>query len=170
MQVDLSSLDLRAGAATTLRLRVPVEDFSLAGHEYRVLPERPELALEVARSAGGRSLRLRGEVEVEGPCWRCLDPVRTPILLDAREFSGRGALDGEPDDEMASEYVEGERLDLGQWARDAIAEALPPRLVHEGDTCDRPPGAPEQADEAEPDPRWAPLARLAAELDEPTEP
>lgn len=166
MRVDLGSLDLRAGAVSTLRLRVDVEDFSLAGQTYAVVPERPELLLEVTRSAGGKSLRLRGDVELEGPCWRCLEPVRIPVRIDAREFSGPGAAQGEPDDEMASDYVQGEELDLGQWARDAIAEALPARLVHP-DEADCGPVAEEAGGEEDAeDPRWAPLARLAAEMRE----
>jgi len=164
MHLDLGSLDLRAGATTTLRLRVPIEDFTLAGQEYRVIPSTPELSVEVTRSAGGKSLRGRGRIELEGPCWRCLEPVRIDVPIDAREFAGRGAADGEPDDEMASEYVEGEVLDVGQWARDAIAEALPPRLIHPDDACASAVAGLAGADDEAFDPRWAPLERLAAEL------
>lgn len=165
MHLDLGSLDLRAGATTTLRLHVPVEDFTLAGQEYRVIPRAPELSVEITRSAGGRTLRVRGRIELEGPCWRCLEPVRIDVPIDAREFAGRGAADGEPDDEMASDYVEGEVLDVAQWARDAIAEALPPRLIHPDDACAAFVADPADAEETTvDDPRWAPLARLADEL------
>jgi uncharacterized protein len=168
VRVDLGSLDLRAGAVATLRLRVPVEDFSLAGQAYVAVPSRPEMTLEVARTLGGKSLRLRGDLALEGPCWRCLEPVRVPVAIDAREFAGPGEAEGEPDDEMASAYVEGEELDVEQWVRDAVAEALPSRLVHgEGEPCADPPAeAAEEAGEPEADPRWAPLARLAAEMRE----
>jgi uncharacterized metal-binding protein YceD (DUF177 family) len=49
-----------------------------------------------------------------------------------------------------------------------VDEALPPRLVHEeGEPCVDPPAqVGEVADEPEGDPRWAPLARLAAEMRE----
>ena len=51
---------------------------------------------------------------------RCLEPADADFEVDAREISQPGA-----GDELDSPYVEAGILDLGAWARDALALNLP---------------------------------------------
>ena len=83
--------------------------------------------------------------------------------VDAREISQPGG-----GDELESEYVEGEVLDLGGWARDALALALPAQVLCRDDCAGLCPvcgadlnaAGPEHSHQAKPDPRWAKLSEL----------
>ena len=55
---------------------------------------------------------------------RCLEPAAPSFEVDAREVSQPGG--GE---ELSSPYVADEELALAQWARDALALALPAQIV-----------------------------------------
>ena len=97
---------------------------------------------------------------------RCLEPASPRLDVDAREVHQPGG--GE---ELTSPYVDqsGE-LDLGAWARDALALALPGQITCRDDCrglCPR-CGAnlnddPEHAHEPEPDPRWSKLSEIRFE-------
>lgn len=162
MQLDLGSLDLGAGEASGLDLAVPAEGFEFAGQRYEIEPPEPQVRLDVTRSIGGRHLRLRSDVVLVGPCWRCLEQARIAVPVDATEFHGDGTIEV-PDDadaaDVVSEYVSGDDLEVGRWLRDAIAEALPPTLRCGRDECAEPSGG-EPAPNEEIDPRWAPLEAL----------
>ena len=187
--VDLRALDLASGAGTRLDLEVPVEALSIAGQDYAVfagpagsggagagqavqgvLPVR----LDVSRSPSGWLFRLRLSAEVRGPCFRCLGDARVPLAIDTREFAATGRGENAPfDEDLDSEYLQGERLDVAAWARDAVVEALPDVIACRDDCagicptcgadlnagpCDCPPAV-------ETDPRWGPLAALAERLE-----
>ena len=166
MTFDLGSLDLAVGEASGLDLTVPAEGFEFAGQTYEIEPAEPEVRLDVTRSIGGRHLRLRTTVVLVGPCWRCLEEARPEIRVDATEFHGDGTIETPDDDvleDVVSDYVEGDDLDLAAWVRDAVAEALPPTLECGRDDCTEPSGA-EPAPDEKVDPRWAPLEELAERL------
>ncbi len=121
--VDLAALALAPGAGHDERHDVTLDPFVMGGQEYVVAPA--QLRLGVGRSSGGFNLRIRADLVLQGACWRCLEPARLDVSLDVREYSGDDATD--PD--LACEYVDGEVLDLGAWARDAMAEAGPPAIL-----------------------------------------
>ena len=75
-------------------------------------------------TAGGYALRLRFDAGLTGPCMRCLEPAAPVTAVDVREVHQPGG--GE---ELTSPYVHGEDLDLGAWAHDAYALALPAQVV-----------------------------------------
>ena len=97
---------------------------------------------------------------------RCLDPAEPSFEVDAREVSQPGG--GE---ELSSPYLaEDEELHLAQWARDALALALPAQITCREDCaglcaqCGA--NLNEEHDhehEAAPDPRWAKLGELKFE-------
>ena len=97
----------------------------LGGQEYRVDPPDPELRIDAVRAVNGWHLRLRGAVEVTGPCWRCLEPARVRADLDATEVS----VDGSDDPELTSLYLDQGVVDVAAWARDAVVEALPATIL-----------------------------------------
>ena len=94
---------------------------------------------------------------------RCLEPAALVFDVDAREISQPGE-----GDELESEYVEGEVLDLRGWARDALALALPAQVLCREDCAGLCPvcgadlnaAGPDHGHEREPDPRWAKLSEL----------
>lgn len=128
--VDLRAMDLPSGGGTTLRVPVATRDLVLGGQAYRARPAEPEARLDLSRSGSGRLFRLRLSATLVGPCWRCLDPARLAVRIDAREFAASGRPAGAPfDEDLDSAYLEAERLDLSSWARDAIVEAMPDQIV-----------------------------------------
>lgn len=161
---DLGRLRLSAGEGRRLDLDVTIDPISLGGERYPAEAGNVATRLDVARTTGlGYSLRLRFEASLLGPCMRCLEPARPVVQVDAREVSQPGEID-----ELSSPYVEDEVLDLHGWARDALALALPSKLLCRTDCAGLCPvcGANlNEADadhrhEAAPDPRWAKLSEL----------
>ena len=157
---DLGRLALTSGEARRLDLGVEVERISLAGQEY--VSEPVEVRLDVSRTMGGYSLRLRAEVPLAGPCMRCLEGAGRTIPVDAREIDQPGE-----DEELRSPYLEGDELRLGDWVRDAVVLALPAQIVCRDDCrglcgiCGEDLNRhPDHAHEAAPDPRWAKLDEL----------
>jgi uncharacterized protein len=164
---DLAPLGLRSGDGRRLELHVAVGDFHYGGERYAVTPALVPVRLDVSRTTGmGWAMRLRFTAGLRGPCMRCLEPAEPHFDVDAREVSQpRGG------EELSSPYVdEGEELRLAQWARDALALALPGRLTCREDCaglCGQ-CGAnlnedPGHHHEVAPDPRWAKLGELKFE-------
>ncbi len=161
---DLSGLHLTAGEGRRLELSVAIEPFSLGGQRYRVTPEALPAVLEVSRTTGsGYALRLRFRATMTGPCMRCLADADPSFDVDACEISQPGG--GE---ELSSPYLEREVLDLGAWARDALALALPTVLLCQDDCAGLCPvcgvnlkdAGPDHHHERQADPRWAKLSEL----------
>ena len=84
------------------------------------------MRLDVSRTTGmGWALRLRFSASLNGPCMRCLEPAEPVFDVDAREVSQPGG--GE---ELSSPYLDDDDvLQLGRWARDALALELPAQLT-----------------------------------------
>jgi uncharacterized protein len=161
---DLAALRMTAGEGRSLALELALEPFDFASQQYAVMPAQIPVRLDVSRTThAGWALRLRFEVALEGPCMRCLEPAAPRFPIDAREIDQPGA--GE---ELESPYVTDQEIDLGAWARDALALALPAQLLCRKDCAGlcavcgenlNEAGADHQH-EAEPDPRWAKLREL----------
>ena len=173
--VDLRALDLESGAGARLELRVVVDDLTIAGQPYAVSGGEVPVCLDVSLSPSGWLFRLRFEAEVQGPCLRCLDLARVPIAIDARDFAATDRPPGAPfDEDLDSEYLEGERLDVSAWTRDSIAEALPDIILCREDCTGLCPtcganlnlGSCACRPAEEGDARWAPLRALAERLRE----
>lgn len=161
---DLGALRLSSGEGRRLELDVHVEPFALAGQRYPVDPALVPVRLDISRTTGdGYALRLRFSATLAGPCMRCLEPAAPSYDVDAREvFQPR---EGE---ELESPYVDHGVLDLEGWARDALALALPAKMLCRencaglcpvcGEDLNR--AGPDHHHEREPDPRWAKLSEL----------
>jgi uncharacterized protein len=129
--------------------------------------------VDASLSASGRLFRLRLGLELAGPCWRCLEEARTRVAVDTREFAASRRQPGAPfDEDLDCAYLDGDRLDLAGWARDAVVAELPPAILCEPGceglcpSCGarRAAGPCGCAAPADGDPRWGPLADLAARL------
>jgi len=161
---DLSTLGLSSGEGRALELEVPVEELTFGEQTYSAGGYADAL-LDVSHMTTGYALRLRFSVELHGPCTRCLEDANAAVRVDAREIDQPG-----DNEEMRSPYLEDDELDLRSWARDALALALPARIVCKEEcrglcsVC----GAnlnedPAHGHEREPDARWAKLAELKFE-------
>ena len=161
---DLGRLKLTSGEGRRLELEVEIEPFELGGEEYRVTPTLIPAVLDVSRTTGeGYALRLRFAAALEGPCMRCLGPAAPAYTIDVREISQPGEVD-----ELDSPYVAKQVLDLGAWARDALALALPTQVLCRPDCAGLCPicgadlnaAGPDHAHDPDPDPRWATLSEI----------
>jgi uncharacterized protein len=162
---DLGGLKLTPGEGRRLDLDVALGEFGFSDERYET-PAATRVHLDVSRMVGGGySLRLRFESQISGPCMRCLEAASPVTEVDAREIDQPGG--GE---ELTSPYVNGDELDLHQWAHDAYALALPAQVLCRPDCLGLCPecGANRNADpghahEAAPDPRWSKLRELKLE-------
>jgi uncharacterized protein len=164
----LRSLRLRSGEERRDAVSVELEPFELGGLRYLPVPHEVEAELTVAQATTGLDLRLVFDVRLHGPCMRCLADAVADLHLDAREYH-----DADPAaaDELRSEYVVDDQLELTAWARDAIAGALPDQILHAPDCAGLCPVCGKDLNE-EPhthaeeslDPRWSALEELRDRL------
>lgn len=165
---DLRTVRVRSGEEVRDLRAVEVEPFELGGERYLPVPERPEAWLTIARLSSGLLFRLELETRLLGPCMRCLEETAVPVRVDAREYQATSP--GESD-ELRTPYLVDHRLDLSGWARDAIALALPDKILCRVDCAglcavcglnlNR---EPHEHEEQEVDPRWAKLEELRDRL------
>lgn len=166
-EFDLTGLRLSPGEGRRLQLTAPIEPLLLGSERYVAEPEQVPLELDVSRmTGGGYALRLRFSASVLGPCMRCLKPASPRVEVEAREVDRPGG--GE---ELDSPYVHDETLDLGSWAHDAFALAMPAKILCRDDCAGLCPvcavdlndAGPEHHHDLPPDPRWAKLRELKLE-------
>ena len=164
----LRRLRLRPGEEQRDAVPIELEPFDLGGLRYLPVPHEIEGDLTVAQATTGLDLRLAFDVRLHGPCMRCLADAVLDVHIDAREYHAADAGDA---DELRSEYVVEDQLDLTAWARDAIALALPDQILHAPDCAGLCPVCGKDlnrephthADET-PDPRWSALEELRDRL------
>jgi uncharacterized protein len=163
---DLARLNLRAGEGKRIDLEVELGDFRYGEEGYVAEPSLVPVRLDISRMTGnGWSLRLRFDAAMRGPCMRCLEEAAPTVAVDAREVDQPGA--GE---DLESPYVEGEELNLRQWAHDAFALALPSQVLCRPDCAGLCPECgtdlnrdPGHTHGPRVDPRWAKLGELELE-------
>jgi uncharacterized protein len=164
----LRSLRLRSGEEHRDTVPVQLEPFDLGGERYLPVPSVAPVELVVQRATGGDVFRLALAVRLHGPCMRCLDDTVVELSIDAREYHDADPAAG---DELRSEYVVDDRLDLSAWAREAIAAVIPDQIVCSQDcaglctTCgEKLDGAPHGHGGEPVDPRWGTLEVLREQL------
>jgi uncharacterized protein len=163
--IDMARFALRPGEATRLDVDTEPGQLEYGGQRYGVAGESVSTHVDLSRMATGYAARIRFTARVAGPCMRCLEDAEIAVDVDAREVDQPGT----GDQELRSPYIDGDELRLGSWAHDALALALPFRVLCRPDcrglcpVCgvslnDADPA--EHRHEAEPDPRWAKLREL----------
>jgi uncharacterized protein len=164
--IDLTTLALKPGEASRIEVDLVPEGFHLGGQDYAFAPGSVPARLEISRTAAGYALRLRLSASLGGPCMRCLTDAIYPVEVDAREIDQPST----QDEELTSPYVDEGVLDIGAWAHDAIALALPPALLCRPDCAGLCPECgielndidpASHVHERAPDPRWAKLRELS---------
>jgi uncharacterized protein len=149
-------------------VEIELEPFELGGQRYLPVPQAVEAELTITQATTGLLFELRFAVRLHGPCMRCLADAALDISVDAREYHAAGP---EGDEELQSEYVVDDQLELTAWARDAIALALPNQILHDLDCAGLCPICgkdlnvePHTHDDVAGDPRWSALESLRDQL------
>jgi uncharacterized protein len=163
---DLGRLQLSSGMGRRVDLNVQLDAFEFGGQSYAAQAELTPVILDVARTVAGYALRLRFESTLDGPCVRCLESAGVTVDVDDRQIDQPG-----DDEDLSSEYLQGDELDVHAWARDALALALPAQIVCRDDCLGLCPvcgedlnrAAPDHAHEPEPDARWSKLSEIRFE-------
>ena len=113
-------------------------------------------------------LELALDVRLVGPCVRCLGDAGLDVSVDDRQYQASSP-DG--DEELRTPYLTDDRLDLSAWARDAVALALPDKILCRPDcaglcpVCGRDLNVePHAHEDEELDTRWAALSELRDRL------
>jgi DUF177 domain-containing protein len=165
---NLRTVRLQSGEQFRDVKEVELEPLALGGQRYVPIPEKPEAALTLTRTSSGLLLELEFAVRMVGPCMRCLADAGISLDVKAREYQATSP--GESD-ELTTPYVTDDNLDLSAWARDAVALALPDKILCREDcaglcpVCGRDLNAePHEHEEEESDPRWEKLAELKDRL------
>ncbi len=164
--MDLSVLKLAPGDVRHERPRVRLEPLRLGGQSYAVSPEEIETRLELQASSGGLYMKLAFTARVDGACFRCLEPASLILDVHGSEYHDTRAPEG--DDELRSEYIDGDQLDVERWAHDSLVFALPDKILCQADCAGLgphcgirlEPGAEHECVEDELDTRWAKLRDL----------
>jgi uncharacterized protein len=124
---DLRSLHFAEAGEVWRRLPVEVDPFVYGGLDYEVPGGAVDLLLTAARVGDNVTLRAELETAVIGPCQRCLGDADLHVEARGVEYVRHGESEGQAEDEEG--YVVSSTLDVGRWARDLIAEELPPKLL-----------------------------------------
>jgi DUF177 domain-containing protein len=163
---DLRTLRVRSGEQGHEHVEIELDSLVLGGQTYEPQPNPAPAELAVTRASSGTVLELTLDISLAGPCFRCLQDAELALQLHLREYE---ATKPETDEER-SEYLDDDRLDLSAWAHDAIALALPDKILCRADCAGLCPVCgkdlntePHEHVEERTDPRWEKLSRLRQE-------
>jgi DUF177 domain-containing protein len=164
---DLRQAKLRPGEEHREALEVELPTFEFGGQRYLPVPEHVTAELTITRAVTGTVFALAFATRLHGPCHRCLADAVLEVPIRAREYQASSP----DDDELRTPYLDGNRLDVSAWARDAVALALPDKIPCRPDCAGLCPicGAnlnddPHEHDEESSDPRWAALEALRDDI------
>jgi len=160
---SLRRVRLRPGEEHREAVELELDPLELGGQRYLPVPAAVEAELVVTRAVTGTVFTLSFATRLHGPCFRCLADAALDIPIHAREYQ---ASDPE-DEELTTPYLVDGGLDLSAWARDAIALALPEKILCRPDCAGLCPVCgknlneePHEHAEEATDPRWAALEAL----------
>ncbi|HEY1318008.1 MAG TPA: DUF177 domain-containing protein [Gaiella sp.] len=167
---SLRNLRLRPGEEHRERIEIDLEPFTLGGAAYEPVPGTVEAVLAIQRAQSGDVFRLRLATRVEGQCMRCLGPAAVDVAVDAQEYESSDRAAAE---DLRSEYVRDGELEVGAWAHDQVALALPEPILCRPDCAGLCPvcgknlnDEPHEHEEVVSDPRWAALEALRTDASE----
>ena len=164
---SLSQVRLRPGEEHRETLDVELPAFQFGGQRYVSAQDVVTALLIVARAVSGTVLGLEFTARLHGPCYRCLGDAVLEVPIRAREYQAEST----DDEELRTPYVVEGNLDLSAWARDAVALALPDKILCRPDCAGLCPECgknlndePHTHEAVTVDPRWAALEARREEL------
>ena len=165
---SLRTVKLRPGEEYRDEIELELEPFELGRERYLPVPEKVPTEFVVSKASTGTVFELHFSTRLHGPCFRCLDDAVLELPIDAREYQSTNPGEAE---ELKSQYLEADLLDLSAWARDAVALALPDKILCRPDCAGLCPvcgknlnDEPHAHEEASTDSRWAALEALREKL------
>ena len=127
---SLRTVKLRPGEQFRDVVEVTLQPLELGGQRYVPLPENPEAVLTLTQTSSGLVLDLELDARVLGPCMRCLADAGLDVHVESREYQATSPGESE---ELTTPYIADGKLDLSAWAHDAVALALPDKILCRGD-------------------------------------
>jgi len=165
---NLRQAKLRPGEEFRDELELELEPFELGGERYLPVPDRVPAELAITRATTGTVFDLRFTTRLHGPCYRCLEDAVLEVPIIGREYQ---ATNPDGSDELRTPYLVNDNLDLVAWSRDAVALALPDKILCRAECAGLCPACgkdlnkePHTHEEVATDTRWAPLERLRGKL------
>ena len=165
--LNLRTIKLRSGEQFRDELEIELEPLELGGQNYLPVPQKVPAEVTITRASTGTVFELSYRMHLHGPCYRCLEDAVLELPISAREYQATTP----ESDEMRTPYLEDDKLDLSGWARDALALALPDKILCKPDcaglcpVCGKDLNAePHEHEELQADSRWAALAELKDRL------
>jgi uncharacterized protein len=165
---SLRTVKLRPGEEYRDEIELELEPYELGRERYLPVPEKVPAEFVISKASTGTVFELGFATRLHGPCFRCLDDAVLELPIAAREYQATNPGDAE---ELRSQYLEDDRLDLAAWARDAVALELPDKILCRSDcaglcpVCGKNLNDEPHTHEDEPtDSRWAALESLREKL------
>jgi uncharacterized protein len=165
---SLRQLKLRPGEEYRDEIQLDLEPFEFGGERYLPVPDTVPAELAITKASTGMVFQLAFTARLHGPCYRCLGDAVLEVPIAAREYQ---ATNPEGVDELRTPYVEDDKLDLAAWARDAVALALPDKILCRPDCAGLCPDCgknlndePHTHEDEPTDSRWAALESLREQL------
>ena len=166
--LNLRHIKLRSGEEYRDEIELELEPFELGGERYLPVPDKVPAELAITKASTGTVLELGFTARLHGPCYRCLGDAVLEVPIAAREYQATNP--GESD-ELRTPYVVDDNLDLAGWARDALALALPDKILCRPECAGLCPVCgknlnlePHTHDEEPTDSRWSALEALREQL------
>ncbi len=171
--LDTRELGRRPGSQR--KLSFSAEAPAELGIEVLGVPEGSSVDIDLRLEAVMEGVLVSGsaQVELEGECARCLEPIEDILNVDIQELfvyddSGPAARGDDLDDEVSR--LEGDLIDLEPLLRDAVVLALPFQPLCRDDCpglcidCGaRLADEPDHQHDAPVDPRWAALGSVVVD-------
>jgi uncharacterized protein len=165
---NLRQLKLRSGEEYRDEIELELEPFELGGERYLPVPGTVPAELAITKASTGTVFQLGFTTRLHGPCYRCLGDAVLEVPISAREYQ---ATNPDGSEELRTPYVVDDKLDLTAWARDAVALALPDKILCRADCAGLCPTCgknlndePHTHEEEQVDSRWAVLESLREQL------
>jgi uncharacterized protein len=165
---SLRTVKLRPGEEYRDEIELDLDPFELGRQRYLPVPEQVPAEFVISKASTGTVFELRFTTRLHGPCFRCLDESVLEIPIAAREYQATSPGEAE---ELRSQYLEDDHLDLAAWARDAVALELPDKILCRADCAGLCPVCgkdlnhePHTHEDVSTDPRWAVLESLREKL------
>jgi DUF177 domain-containing protein len=165
---NLRQVKLRSGEEYRDEVELEQEPFELGGERYLPVPDKVPAELVIQKASTGTLFELHFTSRLHGPCYRCLGDAVLEVPIAAREYQ---AANPEGSDELRTPYLADDRLDLSAWARDAVALALPDKILCRQDCAGLCPvcgknlnDEPHEHEDEATDSRWSALDALRGKL------
>jgi len=166
--INLRQIKLRPGEEYRDEIELELEPFELGGERYLPVPDRLPAELAITKATTGTVLELGFTARLHGPCYRCLGDAVLEVPIAAREYQANNP---EGEEELRTPYLSDDNLDLTAWSRDAVALALPEKILCRADCAGLCPMCgknlneePHEHEERHSDSRWSALESLREKL------